>query len=126
MYDHIFYEYSEINEKVVVTIYRKTYIITYQSSESLSARDRISGQSGGWNQRRGRLSGRDVSAGRSNNNDVSRGRSRSLDRSDSFAETTRRKDGRRDNNRSDRIHNNGRDYDRNGSYNRQTDNRSHR
>lgn len=95
-----------------------------QSSESSPGRGRTSGQSGGWNQRRGRLSGRDVSAGRSNNNGVSRGRSRSLDRSDSYAEITRRNDDvRRDNNRLDRMHNNERDYDRNGSYNRQTDSR---
>ena len=102
-----------------------------QSDERKQTRDRSpwrsrnSGQSRGRNHRRERSTERGMSTGRSDNHGVNRGRSRSLDRSDSYAEITRRDDGMRDN-RSNRIHDNGRGYDRNGSYDNQSDNRSRR
>ena len=52
-----------------------------------------------------------MSSGRSDNHERNnRGRSRSFDRSGSYAEMARRDSERRDNNRTDRSHNNGRDH----------------
>ena len=80
------------------------------------------GQSGPGNQPRDRSPGHDVSSGRSDNQRRNKGgRSHSRDRSGSYADIAGRDNERRENTRSDRSHNNGRDHDRNGVHDKQND-----